>query len=939
MLRRVPYRARCKSISRAITKQGLSVYSQRFASTSKVTSPTVSENEAFPEKLSVRSYAEIVRDMNARKNNYLEKINTNDHDLKGWTVNSGNGTDQQMYLSSLSEGDLIETNSGNVAVILQIPDYISTFSYSIVDHQGVVSLANPSEFIFRVPKFCASPISLADTIRVLDDSDPMHPVVSVTQNTRSFLCPKIKALVESSHHISESVATELENIFLELQESGEPVNLSLFEVAWYVEEALIKRSKQGNAYAGHTTKVSKEQYSSLKGVFPPQSTEGSKKRKVSNEVLYAVFSSVRTKFSTKVLFDSNERFIPTILTLIPFSLENEHNRALDALRIATMRYNDPFVRNLEKVIESGSSSKKEKLVLPLFQASLNKSANSTITNLTKPNQEIINVIKRYAVGDLNASDWSSHSIVAMFLRKFQKFADIKINSSVAFEFLQDISVFKKWDNPIRSQSKLLPLEVETQKLAYENEPKSLSDNMESLRQDFDLPVYCIDDAGAHEIDDGLSVGNTHQRIWKIYIHIADPASGVNLEDPLVQHAYRQTSTAYYPENVIPLFPKWFTNSLGLVSDGNPRRCLTFEINYDSVSKKFDLESMEVSPRLAKRVVQITYDQVDKIIQESDHVDKTVLQDINNLHTVASAFSEYRFQHGALGLSLARPVVKLQNYPDATDLMVKSDDQNFKIDVNLPKMSTARDIVAELMIMCNHATALYTQERGISGIYRTQSIMLCTGDAEKQFHDIVDRQTLKPPGKGLGKTLDIRDSLSLLNRIRPAGLSVDPQPHAALGLDLYTQTTSPLRRFQDVLCHWQIERFLLNEPTSMFDTSQMDTMAVRLMRNQGLLKRASSQSNLFWTLRKIEIITSLSDLTRVGKDSSPTALFECIITSRAIGRVQNAYCINWGIPVIVEVKQGATPLEIGQKISCTCSSIDSSRLSITLAPLSERGQTD
>lgn len=925
MLKRVPYRIKCKLDPHATARCLLPSARKRFASSV----PTLASENAAPsiEEPSVRRYADIVRDMDARKNKYLENINSSDHNLEGWSINSVNGTDQQMYLSSLSEGDLIETRSGNVAVILQIPDYITTFSHSIVDHQGVVSQASPSEFAFRVPGFCAAPPSLADTIRVLDDSDPMHPVVSITQNTRSFLCPNIKALVEASQHISEMVASELENIFLELQESAEPVNVSLFEVAWYVEQALLARSQQDTPFGGLTTKISKERYSSLKGIFPPQSNEGSKIRTVSNEVLYAIYTAVRTKFSTKVLFDGNERFVPTILTLIPFSLENEHNRASDALRNATMRFRDPLVKDLEKIINS-SGGKQQLMASEQFYASA-KAPHSSSSILDKSNQEIINVIKRYAVGDLNPSDFSTHSIVAMFLRKFQKFADKKIDSSVAFEFLQDINVFKKWDNPIRSQSKLLPLEVEMQKIAYTAEQTSIPDKMETLRRDFDLPVYCIDDAGAHEIDDGLSIGNTDQRVWKVYIHIADPASGVSLDDPLIQHAYRQTSTAYYPENVIPLFPKWFTNSLGLVSDGNPRRALTFEIPYDSVTKRFDVDSMVVGPRLVKKVIQITYDQVDEIIRNKDFHDKSVLTDINDLHTVAHAFSEFRFQNGALGLSLKRPVVKLENYPSAESVS-SGEVLPLKINISLTKSSTARDLVAELMILCNHATAVYTKERGISGIYRSQAISLCTADAEKQFHDIAARQHPKQFGKGLGKTLDINDSLKLLNRVRAATLSVDPQPHAALGLNLYTQNSSPLRRFQDVLCHWQIERFLLNESNAMFDTSQMDTMSVRLMRNQGLLKRASWQSNHFWTLRKIEQMM-YSKAAATSKKAKSPLLFDCIITSRAVGRVQNAYCANWGIPCVVEIKPGATPLDIGQNVSCTCSSIDSPKLSITLAP--------
>jgi exoribonuclease-2 len=44
-------------------------------------------------------------------------------------------------------------------------------------------------------------------------------------------------------------------------------------------------------------------------------------------------------------------------------------------------------------------------------------------------------------------------------------------------------------------------------------------------------------------------------------------------------------------------------------------------------------------------------------------------------------------------------------------------------------------------------------------------------------------------------------------MRPRTLSVKPAPHWSLGLDGYTQVTSPLRRYTDLLAHQQIRAFL------------------------------------------------------------------------------------------------------------------------------------
>lgn len=861
-----------------------------FSPTPVPSDEIVTESEAET-LLKTRSYTEIVADMTERKNKFIEIINTDEVDTSDWKIASGSLTDQHMYLSTLAEGDLVETTTGNVGVILKVPDFISFFFYSIVDHQGFVTEVPASALAFRIPKFVTAQGKLSETIRVLDDSDPARPVVSTTLRTREFLCPSIKHFVESSERISERVSKELENIFSELQESGEPVNLSLFEVAWYVEQNSRNRR---NEALDLVKQSSTARYPSLKGVFPPESIDASKKRTVNNETLFAIFTAIRTKFSDKVLFDKNEKYIPTILTLIPFSLENEHHRALAMTRNVLFHNQDRLIIKINSLLKEGN----------------NKRTKHVIESLGKGEQEIINIIKRYAVGDLNDSDYSSLALVSMFLKKLDKYRNVKITSSIAFQFLQDLGIFQKWDNPIRFQSKLLSLEVSTKKAVYMAEKTELPDRVEKLREDFDLPVYCIDAADAHEIDDGISVSNTDQRIWKVAVHIADPSSSLALEDPLIKHAYRQTSTAYYPENVIPLFPKWFTSTLGLVSDGEPKRCLSFEFDFDSVTKTFDIDGMKVVPRMAKKVTQITYDTVDQIIKTQSYTDKAVLKDIKNMYTVAQAFSEQRFKNGAIGFSIDKPIASLENYA--------SDSSNFMINVEIPKKSKARDLVAEFMILCNHGTAQYLKNRQVANIYRTQSIFLSSQAARDEFKTVVDRQ--QPKVDGIGKSLTISDSLSLLPRVRAAGLSVDPQSHAALGLGLYTQTTSPLRRFQDILCHWQIENFLLNEQRDMFDTSQMDAMAVRLMRNQGLLKRASTQSHLFWALCKIEQNLATNP---EGK------IVQCIITSNATSTAYSAYCVNWGIFVKIESNFDDTPLKLGQTVDCRCLEIDCPQLSITL----------
>lgn len=138
---------------------------------------------------------------------------------------------------------------------------------------------------------------------------------------------------------------------------------------------------------------------------------------------------------------------------------------------------------------------------------------------------------------------------------------------------------------------------------------------------------------------------------------------------LLKYAYQQTSTAYYPESVIPMFPKWFSNKLGLVQQTEEektlgkssfKRCLTFEIEFDSKAMTFDMQNAKIYPSVSKSVRQITYSEVDKILADPSSTDSKTSEDLKNLYKVANAYSFYRHLHGkAISISVPQPSVKIE----------------------------------------------------------------------------------------------------------------------------------------------------------------------------------------------------------------------------------------------------------------------------------------
>jgi exoribonuclease-2 len=96
-----------------------------------------------------------------------------------------------------------------------------------------------------------------------------------------------------------------------------------------------------------------------------------------------------------------------------------------------------------------------------------------------------------------------------------------------------------------------------------------------------------------------------------------------------------------------------------------------------------------------------------------------------------------------------------------------------------------DMVRECMLLAGEEAGRWAFRKGLAFPYISQE----TGDLPKT------------PLPGLAGSYQLRRCM------RPRSLSVKPGLHAGLGLDLYTQVTSPLRRYTDLLAHQQIRALL------------------------------------------------------------------------------------------------------------------------------------
>jgi exoribonuclease-2 len=127
-------------------------------------------------------------------------------------------------------------------------------------------------------------------------------------------------------------------------------------------------------------------------------------------------------------------------------------------------------------------------------------------------------------------------------------------------------------------------------------------------------------------------------------------------------------------------------------------------------------------------------------------------------------------------------------------------------------------------------------------------MLMAGEAVARFaeqHDIAIPYAMQPPPEEIRQPQTLSEMYAYRRLFKPSNTVLHPEAHFGLGLERYARSTSPLRRYADLLVHQQLRAFVSGgEPLSR------EAMAERIAgidASSGRIRRAERQSNLHWKL--------------------------------------------------------------------------------------------
>lgn len=309
-------------------------------------------------------------------------------------------------------------------------------------------------------------------------------------------------------------------------------------------------------------------------------------------------------------------------------------------------------------------------------------------------------------------------------------------------------------------------ELHYQKFLFEYFPKGVGFPAVNIPAVATLPTaevkaFSIDDVTTTEIDDAISVTVLSEELIKVGIHIAAPGLGIRPEDAIDVIARQRMSTVYMPGEKITMLPDALVNAFTL-DEGSARPALSL---YATVNRQdWTVVETETKAELVPIAANLRHNTLDDVVTEEalaagtgDYPHK---EEINLLWRWIQVLEVGRMaKREAFGL---RPE---QNNRVDFNFYVENDIVTI---LRRKRGAPVDKIVAELMIFANSTWGKYLGEHGVPGIYRAQGIGTGGWAAKKQVKMVTH-----------------------------------PAPHQGLGVDQYAWSTSPLRRYTDLVNQWQI----------------------------------------------------------------------------------------------------------------------------------------
>ena len=322
------------------------------------------------------------------------------------------------------------------------------------------------------------------------------------------------------------------------------------------------------------------------------------------------------------------------------------------------------------------------------------------------------------------------------------------------------------------------------------------------RTDFrPLTTVTIDGEHARDFDDAITIEKLPNGNYWLGVHIADVAHYVPEGSALDQEAYERSTSVYFPERAVHMFPSEL--STGLCSL-NPNVDRLVQSCLMEIDRSGDVVRYEIHDGVIHSDARMTYTDVNAILTDRD---PALIKKYAPLVGMFGLMEELfrilngrRKRRGSIDFDLKEPEIIL-------------DDEGLVEQITALERNVAHRLIEEFMLVANETVAQHLDDHDVPTLYRIheQPDPLKVEEFEefiaplgyglgaapdavrpRHFQKLVERIAGKPEEKPI--------AFLMLRTMQKARYDPSNMGHFGLAASSYTHFTSPIRRYPDLIVH-------------------------------------------------------------------------------------------------------------------------------------------
>ena len=378
---------------------------------------------------------------------------------------------------------------------------------------------------------------------------------------------------------------------------------------------------------------------------------------------------------------------------------------------------------------------------------------------------------------------------------------------------------------------------------YKNKDQIFADALtDPKRRDMrDVTTMTIDPADAKDFDDALSFEKLENGNFSVGIHIADVSHYVHDGDVIDMEARERGTSIYLVDRVIPMLPEVLSNDLCSLRPHEDR--LAFSVVFE-VTPQGKIVNEWFGQTVIHSDKRFSYEEAQEVL---DNQSGEFLEELNGMMSLGRIFRKERTKNGAIAFEQpevkfeldehGKPIRAVTKVRIETMLMIEDFmlTANQRVPAKIHSLSKEQGQDATFIYRIHdlpnpdkiEELALFIHAMGYE--FATEQGVATAKDINKLLQDVEGK-----PEENLIKVATIRSMAKAIYSTKNIG-------HFGLAFEQYTQFTSPIRRYPDLMAHRMLRKYLDKVQIGAKEASKNEKLAAQSSEREMEAVRAERDS--------------------------------------------------------------------------------------------------